>query len=99
MLSVCLFISDTRQREGNGCVLYKSSYLFSYDSYFPLFFVCFHCNILSFGRQYNNHDKNVNGRHYIYFMNIENPRGSSRGVGDKPMSCKPGVAGSIPDFR
>ena len=21
-----------------------------------------------------------------------------RGVGDKPMSCKPGVAGSIPDF-
>ena len=26
-----------------------------------LFFVCFHCNILSFERQYNNHDKNVNG--------------------------------------
>ena len=25
------------------------------------FFVCFHCNILSFERQYNNHDKNVNG--------------------------------------
>ena len=38
-------------------------------------------------------------RHYIFFMNIENPRGSRRGVGDKPMSCKPGVAGSIPDFR
>ena len=32
-------------------------------------------------------------------MNIENSRGSRRGVGDKPMSCKPGVAGSIPDFR
>ena len=32
-------------------------------------------------------------------MNIENPRGSRRGVGDKPMPCKPGVAGSIPDFR
>ena len=32
-------------------------------------------------------------------MNIENPRGSRRGVGDKPTSCKPGVAGSIPDFR
>ena len=24
--------------------------------------------------------------------------GSRRGVGDKPMSCKPGVAGSIPGF-
>ena len=32
-----------------------------------LFFVCFHCNILSFERQYNNHDKNVNGD-IIYFL-------------------------------
>ena len=31
-------------------------------------------------------------------LNVSSIPSSWRGVGDKPMSCKPGVAGSIPSF-
>ena len=33
------------------------------------------------------------------FHENQGPVRSHRGVGDKPMSCKPGVAGSIPVCR
>ena len=37
----------------------------------------------------------VKRKYYCAFYAYSNSR---RGVGDKPMSCKPGVAGSIPVF-
>ena len=40
----------------------------------------------------------MQGTYQTDFVMLEPGQRRGRGIGDKPMSCKPGVAGSIPGF-